>query len=147
MGCFGPHTPTEKGSKMGQKCGQIVFSQQGQRATWAACRCLFSPFGAYVGCFDCPCVRKSLITDPFWDQKRVKSGPKLCVSGCAVGPTEVLECTLSAHFVAVLHCLDPPGRPTHNRKGPKCAKKTVPQEQRMRPKGQQGTREWVLHQN
>ena len=63
-------------------------------------------FQAYLGCCDSPYVPKSLNGESLWDQKRVKSGPKMEFSGRALGPTEVLKGMCLDHFVGVLGCLD-----------------------------------------
>ena len=95
-------------------------------------------FEAYLGSFDRPSVPKSLKGEPFWDQKAVKGGPKMRLSGCALGPAEVPKDMFLAHFVAVLDCLGARCVSLKRSDGPK-VHRNLPRGQRMWRKDQQGT--------
>ena len=85
---------------------KIVSPKSDPGPLWVTADVLLARSKAYLGRFDRPYVPNSLRGEPFWDQKRVKSGSKLYFFGCALGPIGVLKRLPLAHFVASLDCLD-----------------------------------------
>ena len=119
LGHFGLCVPSEKESPIGPKWVKHTFSKSDPEPLGVPVNVFGARFEAYLGHFDRPYVPKSLKGEPFGDQRRVKSGPKMWFSGCALGPTGVLRHIFSP-FGDHFELFGPPVCPSNVQKGPKC---------------------------
>ena len=134
-GCFGWCVPTGKGSKPGPTWVKIEFSKSGPGTVWWACRCVFSRLDVLrpIWAGLTVCLQKPQRW-AVWDQKRVKSGPKMCCFWLCPGTHRGAGAHVCGPFCG---CFGPFG---HQQRldGPKTYQ-NVPPEQRTRQKDQRVT--------